>query len=106
MAAMEETVQVSRRYLQLKLGNVVTGAYLQYIGRSETDRHWECTSRAEMETRHQLFDCSTSTSELRKMLKKCEKDGGGQLRTVKQLLSLRRAIPAFPDFMATTQVSQ
>lgn len=37
-AAMKETGYVSRRYLQLKEGHIVTDIYLHRIGKTESDR--------------------------------------------------------------------
>lgn len=59
-----------------------------------------------MDTDHILFDCKTWRKERRKMRERYKKDGRGQLRTVRQLMGSRRAIPAVPGFIAATRVGQ
>lgn len=56
VAGMKEAVYVSKQYVQLKTRHAVTGTYLHLIGKVETDHCWECTTRAQMDTRNILFE--------------------------------------------------
>lgn len=97
---------VSGLYFQLKLGHAVIWIYLHCKGMIETNRCWECTSQARMDTYYVLLSCSDWTEERRKMHEKCEKNGGRNLRTVKQLLGSRKATLAMLGFIKATRAGQ
>lgn len=73
-APMETTAHVSRRYFQLMSRHALMITFLQRIGKIETDRYLEWTSRAQMDSRHILFDCSAWTDKRRKMREGCKKE--------------------------------
>lgn len=82
------------------------GTYLHRIERAETERCWECTSKARMDMRYVLFDYSAWMEEKRKMRKKCEDESGGKPRTARQLMSSRKTTPKVLGFIAATGVGQ
>lgn len=66
-AAIQRAAKVSRQYFQFKSRYAVIGMYLQCIGKTETNRCWECTLLAPMDTHHILFNCKAWSEERRKM---------------------------------------
>lgn len=103
---MKAAVYVSRRYFQLKSGQAITGTYLRHIGKTETDKWWECTSQARIDTHHVLLSYSVWTDERINMPEKCEKDGVGNPRIVRQLLGSRKATPAVLEFIRAMRAGQ
>lgn len=73
---MEKAAHVSRWYFQLKSGYVVIDTYLYRIEKAETDRCWQCTSRARMDRHYTMFDFTKWREGRRKMGKRCEKGDG------------------------------
>lgn len=59
-----------------------------------------------METYHIMFNFSPWKNERRKMHERCEKEGEGQLRMVRQLIGSRKDTPAVLDFIAATQAGR
>lgn len=105
-AAMKEAAYVMRRYIQLKIGHTVTGTYLYLIGKVNTDRYWECTSEARIKAHHTMFDSRKWREERSKMQRRCKKDGGGQHRTLRQLMGPRKATLEVLGIIAATRVGQ
>lgn len=59
-----------------------------------------------MDTHHVERRCSAWREKRRKMREKYEKDSGGNPRTVRQLLGLRKETPAVLGFISTTLAGQ
>lgn len=55
--ALGEAASTARRYFQLKSGHAVTGAFLRRIGKRDSDRCWDCTSRTRMDVHHVMYNC-------------------------------------------------
>lgn len=75
--AIKTVALISRRYFWLKSGHAVTGTYLHLIGKTQSNRCWDFTSRARMDIHNFMQSCSASTDERRMMHEKCEKNGAG-----------------------------